>query len=868
LSTAQSFPVQVIAQATPPTPVNFSDFANASALNGPLRVQLVLNDFQISDRQVRLQVTYNGNGIGFQSNENVIGATPLFLEGGIPTVLDHTLLAPYFEFGNLTGIPPNVYGSPIPDGVYQVCFQVFDVLTGKRLSNNACTTINVFKNSPPILVLPENGSDIVERSPQNIMFQWTPRHINVSQVEYELSLVEIWDNVMDPQAAFLGSTPLFTTTTSATTYVYGPGDPMLLPNRTYAWRVQAKAKQGAEDIGMFLNQGYSQVFSFDHIEGCYVPNGIYHEVRGANQANIFWEDNSTSVPQFRVRYRAQGNGNAWFYNQTTANWTTLWDLQAGTTYEYQLKKTCAVGESDWSPLRQFTTNLETEEEDLYQCGVSPSVDIANQEPLPQLGVGESFTAGDFQVVATEVHGGNGYFSGKGYTRLPYLSNIKLAVHFTNILVNTDRQLAQGTVITEFDPTMGNIVDTGDVVQTVGELVEAIGEFGEAIDALQQLIQDKEDGSISEDEFEEGWNTQTKILEESAALLDADPKIPEAMQEEANRIVGNKFLASTNNEIPSTSGDLDTAKKDLDKLEEINEIIEKIKNSKKLIATIYEVDIATGGHDKKHTEEHYDHIFEHEDASKVNAATYIYRKKADYGDPYFEFEKVGRVREIFKNDLPSEYLEGNAYVSEFDFRGKRYNAINHKNYYQSGTAFMKVLAENPVDAAVWNMLRDMETEKQQRILGNVVQITGGVIAIVAAAPSGGGSISYFAMLEVSAGTAASVSGGLKLYYNAGANFAQADNIPNGLGGSLGKLIGYSMGYEEEGEQMGEFVEGVLFGFNAGEDLLGTWVRYKTTKKWDLNKKKTLDMLDNFIDIYQGLEGIGNLKSLKERIEVEE
>src|SRR5690606_1835367 len=105
--------------------------------------------------------------------------------------------------------------------------------------------------------------------------------------------------------------------------------------------------------------------------------------------------------------------------------------------------------------------------------------------LPDLGVGDSFTAGDFQVVATEVSGGNGYFTGRGYTRLPYLSNIKLAVHFTNILVNTDRQLAQGTVITEFDPTMRNIVDTGDVGQTVGELVGAVGELASSIRELLQ-----------------------------------------------------------------------------------------------------------------------------------------------------------------------------------------------------------------------------------------------------------------------------------------------------------------------------------------------------------------------------------------------
>ncbi|WP_189356744.1 hypothetical protein, partial [Arenibacter certesii] len=46
---SQSFPVQVIPQATPPPPIYFSEYANASTINSPLRVQLILNDFQIAN---------------------------------------------------------------------------------------------------------------------------------------------------------------------------------------------------------------------------------------------------------------------------------------------------------------------------------------------------------------------------------------------------------------------------------------------------------------------------------------------------------------------------------------------------------------------------------------------------------------------------------------------------------------------------------------------------------------------------------------------------------------------------------------------------------------------------------------------------
>jgi len=137
LATAQSFPVQVVAQAVPPAPIYFSSYSDAGTVNGPLRVQLVLNDLGISDREIRLKAYFEGNGISFQSNDVVSGAGLLFLEGGIPLVLGNTELAPYFRFGNLTGISPAGYGQAIPEGTYKICFEVYAVLTGNRLSRRS-----------------------------------------------------------------------------------------------------------------------------------------------------------------------------------------------------------------------------------------------------------------------------------------------------------------------------------------------------------------------------------------------------------------------------------------------------------------------------------------------------------------------------------------------------------------------------------------------------------------------------------------------------------------------------------------------------------------------------------------------------------
>tara|TARA_R110000764_G_scaffold47654_1_gene106186 strand:- start:2102 stop:7507 length:5406 start_codon:yes stop_codon:yes gene_type:complete len=483
---AQSFPVQLIPQVSPPPPIYFTQYADASTTNSPLRLQIILNDLEISNREIRLKAYFQGNGISFQSNDVVVGASPLFLEGGIPLVLTNAELAPYFRYENITGISPNVYGQAIPEGAYQFCYEVYDVLTGNRLSQKSCAVSVVFQNEPPFLISPRNKTLVAENNPQNIIFQWTPRSINVSNVEYELSLVEIWDTQIDPQAAFLSSPPIFQTTTTSTTYVYGPADPLLLSGKNYAWRIQAKAKQGAEEIGLFKNHGYSEIFSFSYAGSCDLPFGINHEVKGSTNANIFWDDFTTDVPEYTIRYRQKGNTNEWFLSKTNTNQLTLWDLKAGTTYEYQLQKKCVVTGSDWSMAKQFTTFLADNEASVYQCGITPNFSLTNKEPLPKLSTGESFEAGDFPIHVLEVSGSNGRFTGKGYVTIPYLNNIKVGVEFTNVQINTDKQMSEGTVVTVYDPNLASILEVDEVVETVDTVSDLVSEPFEGDNDLDEI----------------------------------------------------------------------------------------------------------------------------------------------------------------------------------------------------------------------------------------------------------------------------------------------------------------------------------------------------------------------------------------------
>ncbi len=115
---SQTYPVQVIPQITPPPAVYLSDYANTSNTTDRVKAQLLLTDLTVMNRQVRLKLYIEGSGFNTQSNDFIIGAQPLFLDGGIPLQLGSIDLAPYFELQNLNGISAGAYANTMPEGLY------------------------------------------------------------------------------------------------------------------------------------------------------------------------------------------------------------------------------------------------------------------------------------------------------------------------------------------------------------------------------------------------------------------------------------------------------------------------------------------------------------------------------------------------------------------------------------------------------------------------------------------------------------------------------------------------------------------------------------------------------------------------------
>lgn len=544
IGTAQTFPVTISTQLTQPSPIYLSNYADATTINSPIKVQLILNDLSITNRQVRLKCYFQGNGVSFLTNDFVVGARPLHLEGGFPLQLTNIDLAPYFQFQNIQGINPNQYAQALPEGVYTFSVEVYDFATGKKLSRKTSVTTIIFQNDPPFLNLPLNNASIMQQNIQNIVFSWSSRQINVSNVEYEFALVEIWDKYTPVQNAFAYSPPLYTSTTRTTTLQYSLSEPQLIPGRRYAWRIKAKALANAEEVGVFKNNGYSEIYSFTYEIFCTAPLAI--ETTGINQdqAKITWSGDIANY-DYEVNYREKNASSEWYKLVTPREYATISNLKPNTTYEYTVGASCDLGKYTYSNIKEFTT-MASDEIAFASCGIKPDPnDLANKNPLPDLFPNDVVTAGDFPIVVLHSTGSNGTFSGDGYVTFPFLEKFRklidavdvlggektnigefsrIRITFNNIGVNTDFKLISGEIIASYDAEWGGISNLDPLIE------EIFGPQGETDIAnndaeIPTEIPTEIDNTATENDNETNPSKGTDINTEKNPIITNEPNNP-------------------------------------------------------------------------------------------------------------------------------------------------------------------------------------------------------------------------------------------------------------------------------------------------------------------------------------------------------
>ncbi|AZA74942.1 fibronectin type III domain-containing protein [Chryseobacterium indoltheticum] len=465
---SQQYPVKLVPVVLPPYSMRLGDYATST--DNKLQLQVLMTDLMEPQHQTGIKFTLEAglSAVPFaKSNDFIVGMNTFMLYPGSNVTLTNVDLRALFELQNLGGISAVQYGQPLSDGVYQFCFQAYDFYTKNNLSSKTCATVFLTQYDPPMLNLPQNAEKIQAMSPyaggSGIVFQWMPRQI-APNTKYIFTLKELWDLGQSPISGFLSSPPLWQEETYAPTLYYSLDKTQLIPGKRYAWQVQAKSGNpvlGAnptEDNGIYKNNGLSEIYYFDYVENCTVPTLLMTKNVGRGRVEISWSLGGKPAGLYNVQYRKKDSNTDWVTQQSYQSPAILNGLEDLTEYEYRVGSLCGNMNGNtsgnaysYSAIQYFTTNA-NDVDNNYQCGIMPSVDIANKNSLQtMLGVNEVFTAGDFPVTVLSAEGNNGIYTGTGYIIVPYLADTRVKVIFNNIMLNTDKKLIEGVIETTYDP---------------------------------------------------------------------------------------------------------------------------------------------------------------------------------------------------------------------------------------------------------------------------------------------------------------------------------------------------------------------------------------------------------------------------------
>lgn len=453
-----SAPVQVNSQLTPPNSIYLSDYANASLNKWP--ITLTLRDFTKSDYRVRLRITIESQTVRLRTKPS-FRPTGMYLNAGIPTQVPYDKLGAYLNPNNLeiSGINPSTFSNSqqLPEGFYTFTVEVLDYQRGNVVSNLGRSVAWIVQNDPPLLNLPYEDKLRIQE-PQQVQFQWTPRHTaspnSAFETEYIFRLWEIWPADRNPNEVVRTSQPIFEHRTNLNSYFYGPGDIALVPGRNYAWQVQAVSNIGRD---LFKNEGRSEVKSFQYGDECLPITGFGIEALGPDRIKADWTG-GWNHSGYVVKIRESGTTEEWTNYATNIETQVLFDLEADTEYEVQVFSKCGVLTGDGSEVQSVTTFAQDVVD--FNCGEEPdNPAITNREPIANLQVGDKIEALGFKVRITELSG-SGPYNGKGAIEVPLFNLAGVKADLINIEVNTDKKLIGGFVETTVNPAGPFIVGLG------------------------------------------------------------------------------------------------------------------------------------------------------------------------------------------------------------------------------------------------------------------------------------------------------------------------------------------------------------------------------------------------------------------------
>ncbi|MCL2415016.1 MAG: hypothetical protein FWC94_07215, partial [Bacteroidales bacterium] len=156
-------------------------------------------------------------------------------------------------------------------------------------------------------------------------------------------------------------------------------------------------------------------------------------------------------------------GSFWHYVVSDQNPMLVTELRPEQGYQYQMMAYCAFEQSNWTPVRTFSTPPAPPP--TFVCGAEPTVMVVeNLNPLQQLRPGDVTRVGRdgriFRISEVTASRGNGVFDGYGQRVVPMLGDIWIVQRFENVQFNELYQVMsdQGFFVSVFDRAEGGILD--------------------------------------------------------------------------------------------------------------------------------------------------------------------------------------------------------------------------------------------------------------------------------------------------------------------------------------------------------------------------------------------------------------------------
>ena len=466
---AQFYPIHAVIQWPSPQSPHLVDYYSGS--RDRLIITLHNRDLQQPLLLARLRLQIKSNGFLAQTREE-LSYPQLELMAGVPTRLTATDLMPYLRPENLI-INGRLRNGQFPTGFTEISVQVVDYYNKQVLSSWHTARAYLDSKQPPMLNLPQRDEQVAYRDPLFIRFQWYPRHQGLAGTEYEFVLKELPDNGAAPQAAFAYGNEIYRTRTRHTTLNYTHLEPILLPNRRYAWQVQAIARDGVDEIGMFEHGGFSEIYWFTLNENCPVPTGLKADPRYA-KVDFSW-NRVVGATGYMLACRPKTSKDIyeWSEVQSNSERMTLAQLKPGWTYEWRVGTLCTGDKPIYSAIQEVTlpkTNLDL----LRDCGKEPPRANLSPDPALDIQVGDTVTiGGDYPMLITQLQSlGDGWYSGRGTTRLSSIIELpRVALRFDRLRINIEKCQIDGLVEAIYDEKSGKIADL-DKIDDGGKTVKS------------------------------------------------------------------------------------------------------------------------------------------------------------------------------------------------------------------------------------------------------------------------------------------------------------------------------------------------------------------------------------------------------------